>query len=89
MDRRDMLKRVPMLAALASVPAIDINDGKVKKFEPQPGHFIFVVDIDKVDVSSMEKMNGLMPPGATGGWIVGVFGNPDDAFKIYRLDKET
>lgn len=91
MNRRELLKRIPAVAAIpavSAVAAIDLADGKVKKFEPAPGHYIFVIDIRYMDPDDLMNMPGLLPPGATGGWIVSCQRPPDEVFKIYRLDEE-
>ena len=85
MNRRELLKHAIPIAALAPVAMAE----GISRYNLEPaGHFLFVVDTTKVDINSLcEYPLGLLPAGSKGGWIIGVYGNPDEALKILRLDQ--
>jgi len=85
-SRKDFLRAIP-LAALA--PEV-LADG-VHRYNLEPaGHFIFFVDSSKIDLESFTQMGNeivpLMPKGSKGGWIVPVWGDVENAIKIFRLN---
>jgi len=82
MERRNFLKILPIAAISPKV----VKDGVVS-FELPAGHYVIAVDVSKVEINHLLDMHpSFLPPGATGGWIVPVHGNPDEAIKFYRLD---
>jgi len=82
MERRNFLKVIPIAAISPQV----IKDGAVSFNLPEKGHFVIVANVDKVDLTELAKMPGILPEGATGGYIVGVYGDPEEALKFYKLD---
>jgi hypothetical protein len=85
-NRRELLKKAIPVAALTPLA---VAEG-ISRYNLEPaGHFLFIVDIEKVDIASLfEYPSGMLPAGSKGGWIIGVNGNPDEAMKILRLDDE-
>src|ERR1700724_1215255 len=87
MNRRELLKHAIPIAALAPV-AMAVG---ISRYNLEPaGHFLFVVNLEKEDIDTLMECGNdpvpLMPKGSKGGWIIGVYGNPDEAMKIFRLD---
>ena len=89
MNRRELLKRAVPVVALAPVA---VAEG-VARYSLEPaGHFLFVVDIQRVDIVDFARLGNaevpLMPPGSKGGWIIGVSGDPSTCLEILRLDEQ-
>jgi hypothetical protein len=83
-DRRNFLRILPITAIAPKI----VKDGVVSLELPASGHFVIVIDINKVDLQTFsEYPEGLLPKGATGGWIIPVDGNPEEALKFYKLDE--
>ena len=82
MERRNFLKILPIAAISPKV----VKDGVVSFELPRGGHYVIAIDQAKVNFEDLLEMPGLLPEGATGGWIIHVHGNPDEAIKFYRLD---
>jgi len=88
MNRRDFLKATP----IAALTPVAVAEG-VARYDLEPaGHFIFFVDMEKVDIESLATAGceqvPLMPKGSKGGWIIGVYGDVDKAVRIFRLDEK-
>ena len=84
MERRNFLRLLPLAAVSPKI----IKDGVVSLELPGPGHYVIVCDRQKVNVSDLsEYPSGLLPAGSTGGWIICVDGNPDEAIKFYKLEE--
>jgi hypothetical protein len=85
MERRNFLRMLSLHSVIA-LPAKSLREGVSGVELPRAGHFVIVVDCEKVDVENLaEYPAGLLPEGATGGWIIPVLGNPDEAIKFYNL----
>lgn len=82
MERRGFLRILPA-AALATTT---ITEG-VKAVElPKDCHLLIIADINMVDDSSLMTLPlEAFPKGMTGGYILFVKGNPDEAIKFYNL----
>lgn len=84
MDRRNFLRILPLSAIAPKI----VKDGVMSVELPGAGHYVIVVDEDQVNLDSLLNYpKGLLPEGATGGWIIPVRGNPDEAIKFYKLDE--
>ncbi|HYT21117.1 MAG TPA: hypothetical protein VEW05_12920 [Candidatus Polarisedimenticolia bacterium] len=83
MERRDFLKVLPLSALAPKV----VKEGVLSLELPHNSHLLFIVDEYSVINDDWYQNKDIMPPGATGGAIVYVRGNPEDAIKIYRLDE--
>ena len=87
MNRRELLKAIPLAALTPKIMA----EG-VARYDVEPaGHFIFFVDVTKVDIETLCESGNerapLMPKGSKGGWIIGVHGDVENAVKIFRLNE--
>lgn len=70
------------------VEAIDLLDGQVKLLDLKPGHYvIFVSTHSRIDPNWLSEGRNFLPEGSTGGWIIMVEGNIDDAVRIFRMDQ--
>ena len=84
MERRNFLKSLPLAAIAPKV----VKEGVISFELPRNTHLLFLVDINAVIGDDWYENGNIMPPGSTGGAIIYVRGNPEDAMKIYRLDKD-
>jgi hypothetical protein len=66
--------------------AIDLLDGKVKAFDLKPGHYVFFINDEQIQVESLVETSGLLPEGSTGGWIICCRGPLEDAVRIFRME---
>lgn len=82
MERREFLKVLPLSALAPKV----VKEGVLSLELPTNSHLLFLVDETRVDFNQFLDTPGIMPPGSTGGAIIGTPGNPDEFIKIYRLD---
>jgi hypothetical protein len=83
MDRRNFLRILPISAIAPKV----VKDGVVSLEVPKGGHFVIVFDSKKVNMESLAAdPAGLLPEGAS-GYLIPVYGNPEEAIKFYKLDE--
>lgn len=85
-SRKDFLKAIP----LAPLAAVAVSEG-IHRVDLEPaGHYIFFVDVTRVDIQALldcgNEQVPLMPKGSKGGWIIGVHGDVENAVKIFRLN---
>jgi hypothetical protein len=84
MERRNFLKILPIAAVSPKV----IREGVVSFELPKGGHYVVVVNPQLVDVNELMDTPGILPEGATGGWIVKCFGDPEQGIKFYRMEED-
>lgn len=82
MNRRDFLRATPIMA----LTPVAVAEGVARYELKEGGHFVFFIDNEKVNIEDLVKCPGIMPRGATGGWVIPVYGNPEEALKIFRLN---
>lgn len=87
LTRKDFLRAVPLAAVAPTI----FQEGAIARYDLNPpGHFIFFVDISRVEIDSLVEAGNeqvpLMPHGSKGGWIIGVHGDVENAVKIFRLN---
>jgi hypothetical protein len=84
MERRNFLKILP----LAAVAPVVVKEGVVSMELPGPGHYVIICNEEVVDARELaEYPEGLLPKGSSGGWIISVRGNPENAIKFFKLDE--
>jgi len=80
MQRRQFLKILPLSAIAPKI----VKDG-VLSLELPKGHYVILADMTDVDIEALSRTPGILPPGSTGGCIIGTRGNPDEHIKFYCL----
>lgn len=85
-SRKDFLKAIPLAALVPKV----MRDG-VHRYNLEPaGHFVFFIDASKIDINAFLHAGNsnvpMMPKGSTGGWVIAVHGNVENAVKIFKLN---
>ena len=82
MERRDFLRVLP---ASALVPSI-IAEGVQAVELPKDCHLLILANIEMVDYGSITELpRDAFPKNMTGGYVLFVKGNPDEAIKFYNL----
>jgi len=84
MERRDFLRVLPIAAVSPKV----VKDGILSLELPSGGHYVILIDAEKVPGGIDDYPKGLLPPGSTGGWVIYTMGPPDEAIKFYNLKTE-
>lgn len=62
-----------------------VAEGAVAYALPEDAHLLFFIKAGAVDMDSFSG-SGIMPKGATGGYIIPVYGEIEEAVKIFKID---